>query len=130
MYSSRLEKNREGYFTNTNILNHTTAAMDILDKDYSDEDHVLIFDNASTHLKREEDASSATKMPKNTKEWGITMNKLDEDCNTVHGPDGKVLKMCVQMDNAKFFKWGPTITLLSSGSPSHRGIQGHGRDFD
>jgi hypothetical protein len=100
VYSSRLEKIQEGYFTNTDILDHATAAMDILDKDYLDEDHVLIFDNASTHLKCEEDALSATKMPKNTKEWGITTNELDEDCNTVHGPDGKVLKMCVRMDNA------------------------------
>jgi hypothetical protein len=30
--------------------------MDILDKDYSHEDHVLVFDNATTHLKCEEDA--------------------------------------------------------------------------
>lgn len=44
-------KQREGYFTNADILNHTRTAMDVLDKDYKDEDHVLVFDNATTHLK-------------------------------------------------------------------------------
>lgn len=44
-------KAQEGYFTNADILNHTTTAMDILNKDYIHEDHVLMFDNATTHLK-------------------------------------------------------------------------------
>ncbi|KAG1838717.1 hypothetical protein DFJ58DRAFT_860846 [Suillus subalutaceus] len=39
-------------------------AMDILEKWYSHEDHVLVFDNATTHLKQAEDALSAQKMPK------------------------------------------------------------------
>jgi hypothetical protein len=59
-------KQRKSYFTNKDILNHASSAMDILDKDYSHEDHVLVFDNTTTHLKREEDALSATKMPKFT----------------------------------------------------------------
>jgi hypothetical protein len=44
-------KNREGYFTNDDILEQTNKAMDILKKDYPDEDHVLVFDNAMTHTK-------------------------------------------------------------------------------
>jgi len=80
--------------------------MKILDKDYSDEDHVLVFDNTTTHLKREEDALSVTKMPKFTpadgKNWGVEVYQLDEDCEVVHGTDGKVLKMQVNMVNAKF----------------------------
>ena len=64
------------------------------------------FDNATTHLKCKEDALSATKMPKFTpamgKNWGVEVDKLDEDCNMVHGTNGKVLKMHVNMVNAKF----------------------------
>jgi hypothetical protein len=37
-------KAHEGYFTNEDILNHTSAAMDILKTHYPDESHVLIFD--------------------------------------------------------------------------------------
>jgi len=57
-------KNREGYFTNDNILAQADKAMDILEKHYPDDDHVLIFDNASTHQKRPDGALSARRMPK------------------------------------------------------------------
>lgn len=90
----RAGKAREGYFTNADILKHATMAMDILDKDYSDEDHVLVFDNATTHLKREPDALSASKMPKNTPKegsnWEIEVDEYDENNNLVYGTDGKV----------------------------------------
>ena len=80
--------------------------MDILDKDYTNEEHVLVFDNTTTHLKCEEDALSATKMPKFTpaigKNWGVEVDEVDEDCNVVHGTNSKVLKMHVNMVNAKF----------------------------
>jgi hypothetical protein len=70
--------------------------MDILDKDYKDEDHILVFDNTTMHLKHKEDTLSATKMPKFTpaagKNWGVEVDELDEDCNVVHGTDGKVLR--------------------------------------
>ena len=104
-------KQREGYFTNKDILNHAGTAMDILDQDYRDEDHVLVFDNATTHLKRDEDALSATKMPKFAPKvgnnWGVEVDEMDENCNPVHGTDGKVLKMKVRMDNAKFADGSP-----------------------
>ena len=99
-------KQREGYFTNADILSHAGTAMDILNQDYRDEDYVLVFNNATTHLRREEDVLSATKMPKFTpkvgKNWGVEVDELDEDCNPVHGTNGKVLKMQVKMDNTKF----------------------------
>jgi hypothetical protein len=99
-------KQCEGYFTNKDILNHASSVMDILDIDYSHEDYVLVFDNTTTHLKHEEDALSATKMPKFTpkvgRNWGVKVDELDEDCNTIHGTDGKVLKIQVRIDNAKF----------------------------
>ena len=86
-------KQREGYFTNEDIIKHTTHAMNMLDSDYSHEDHVLVFDNATTHLKREEDALSAQKMPKFTPKlgnnWGVETTELDPDCNPVYGSDRK-----------------------------------------
>ena len=81
-------KAQEGYFTNKDILKHAATAMDILDKGYPDEDHVLVFDNATTHLKWEEDALSAIKMPKFIPKlgtnWGVTVSEFDEDCSLVH----------------------------------------------
>ena len=44
-------KNHEGYFTAENILNQVAKAIDILEKYYLDEDHVLVYDNATTHQK-------------------------------------------------------------------------------
>jgi hypothetical protein len=44
-------KNHEGYFTNEDILEQATTAMDILMEHYPHEKHVLVFDNTSTHLK-------------------------------------------------------------------------------
>lgn len=60
----------EGYFTSDDIIEHSATAMDILKKGYPDEEHMLVFDNATTHLKWEEDALSAMKMPKFTPKLG------------------------------------------------------------
>ena len=98
-------KQHEEYFTNSDILAHVSTAIDILDKDYANKEHVLIFNNATTHLKHKEDALSATKMPKFTpaieKNWGVEVDEVDEDCNVACGINSKVLKMCVNMVNAK-----------------------------
>lgn len=68
-------KDRDRYFDNSNILAQATRAMDIYEKYYSDDDHLFIFDNATTHAKRADNALSARKMPKNTPKegtnWGI-----------------------------------------------------------
>jgi len=44
-------KNHKGYFTAENILNQVAKAIDILEKYYPDEYHVLVYDNATTHQK-------------------------------------------------------------------------------
>ncbi|KAG0691986.1 hypothetical protein DFH29DRAFT_883311 [Suillus ampliporus] len=41
----------DSYFTNENILTHTEKTMNILSRDYPDEDHVLVFNNTTIHLK-------------------------------------------------------------------------------
>ncbi|OJA21652.1 hypothetical protein AZE42_13631, partial [Rhizopogon vesiculosus] len=66
----RAGKARDGYFTNDEIIQHAKKAMTILEKDYPDEDHIFVFDNATTHLKRADDALSARQMPKTCKNWG------------------------------------------------------------
>ncbi|KAG2153086.1 uncharacterized protein EDB93DRAFT_1239874 [Suillus bovinus] len=60
----KVGKAREGYFTCEDILKQASNAMDILEQHYPDEDHVIVFDNAMTHLKRVDDALSAWHMPK------------------------------------------------------------------
>ena len=52
-------KNRDSYFDNNDILAQASTAMDICKKYYPNEKHVFIFDNATTHLKRAENALSA-----------------------------------------------------------------------
>ncbi len=96
----KAEKNREGYFTNEEIKKHATMAMDILTKHYPDEEHVLIFDNAPTHLKRPDGALSARKMVKNTPKegnnWGVEVNVL-ENGKQVYNSDGKPAKKTIKM---------------------------------
>ena len=43
--------NRDGYFTNEEILEQATHAMKILQKHFPNDQHVFIYDNARTHLK-------------------------------------------------------------------------------
>lgn len=50
---------RNGYFSNDEIQEQAQAAMDILLKYYPQYHHVLVYDNATTHLKRAENALSA-----------------------------------------------------------------------
>ena len=44
-------KTRGGYFMNEDFLRQTKRAMDILQEHHPNKDHVLVFDNATTHLK-------------------------------------------------------------------------------
>jgi transposase len=97
---------REGYFENKNIVEHAQLAMDILRRHYPNEDHVLIFDNASTHTKRADNALSARHMSKKPTHprfqmWGVDVNAIGADGKPVHGTDGKVLKQRVCMSEAR-----------------------------
>jgi len=57
-------KNRDGYFTNEDIQEQVQDAMDIVLELYPQFDHVFVYDNATTHLKRAEDGLSTCRMPK------------------------------------------------------------------
>ena len=89
-------KNKDGYFTNDEILAQANRAMDILDNDYPDDTHVFFYDNAKTHTARRPDALSAqymtVKPPKDA-----ASNFL---C-TVKNPDGTIQK--APMQDGQFF---------------------------
>ena len=104
-------KARDGYFTNDRILEQFQHAMDILKRDYPDEDHVFLVDNATTHLKRADDALSAWKMPMRTppmgKNWGIQVNQKDADGNIVYAPNGNPLKTTIPVASGTFRNGSP-----------------------
>ena len=52
-------KSHDGYFSNKEILAQAAVVMDILREHYTHDDHILIYDNATTHLKRCDNALSA-----------------------------------------------------------------------
>ncbi|KAJ7665798.1 hypothetical protein B0H17DRAFT_1210803 [Mycena rosella] len=103
-------KNWEGYFTNEDILKQTRHAMDILQHDYPDEKHVFVFDNATTHTKRADDALSARNMPRFTPKegkpnWLLTVNKFDANGKRVYTQSGQLAKTKVPMRD--FPAWHP-----------------------
>jgi hypothetical protein len=89
-----------------NVLAQTRKAIEILSKDYLDEDHVFVFDNVTTHLKQAEDALSARKMPKFTPKlgtnWGVEVTLKAADGSAVFDERGKPKKTRIQMGNGKF----------------------------
>jgi hypothetical protein len=95
-------KNREGYFNNQNIRDQAAKAMEILRKHYPDEDHILIFDNATTHLKHPEGALSALKMTKGlSANFMVEVNDSDKDGKPQYASDGKILKKKIPIGNSK-----------------------------
>jgi hypothetical protein len=132
-------KNREGYFTNEDILKQASNAMDILQQHHADEDHVLLFNNATTHLKRADDALSACHMPKfsprhgsewdgtdwgtgrKLKNWGVDVNVVDANGKSVHRPDGAVLKHKVRMSPEKYADGTPQSLYYDEGH-EHAGV--------
>ena len=99
-------QNRDGYFENNDIVAQAMKVIEIITKHFPDEDHILVYDNATTHRKRAEDALSAWKMPKNVatngKVWGVPSTVIGPNGKPVHGPDGKVLKQTIRMADGCF----------------------------
>ncbi|KAF7329468.1 hypothetical protein MKEN_00209100 [Mycena kentingensis (nom. inval.)] len=97
-------KNKDGYFTNTEILEQVAhKAMTILNRDYPDEQHIFIYDNATTHLKRPEGSLSATKMTKGpSAKFFVEVNDRNPDGSQIYTTDGKFKKKKIQMTGANF----------------------------
>jgi hypothetical protein len=116
----RAGKSRDGWYTSDDMLKQVTNVMNILENNYPESDHVLVFDNASTHLKRADGALSARYMPKGIQEWGVETMLLGEDSKPVHGRDGKILKTKVQMKDSHFTD-GRTQPLYFPAGRQHAG---------
>ncbi|KAF8809148.1 hypothetical protein BYT27DRAFT_7222690 [Phlegmacium glaucopus] len=98
--------NHDGYFTNDDIQEQVQAAMDILLEFYPQFDHIFVYDNATTHLKRAEDALSARQMPKNIPKegtnWGIEVTKCDATTGKpVYKPDCTPEKIKIRMKDGQ-----------------------------
>ena len=106
----RVGKQRDGYFTNKGILQKANHAMDILDKDYPDDEHVFFYDNAKTHTARRPDALSARNMPVKPPKSSAT-NFL---C-AIKTPDGITHKILMQ--DGRFLDGMPQSFYFPEGHP-------------
>jgi hypothetical protein len=101
-------------------MKQVDLAMNILQTDYPSMTHLLIFDNATIHLKRPDDALSARKMPKFTplqrKNWGVEVSKRGPDGKVIHGPNNKPIKIKVRMRDA-WFNGRPQSLYFGEGHP-------------
>jgi hypothetical protein len=105
-------KNRDGYFSNSDILDHATTAMDIVTRHYPEDEHVFVFDNAPSHMKRADNALSTRSMAmKPTQQsltkpadwfWGVDVNVLGANGKPSYGADGTLLKKRVPMTDTTF----------------------------
>jgi len=96
-------KAREGYFDNKNIQWHLALGMELTEKYYLGDEHVFVFDNTTTHLKRAEGSLSALKMPKGpSANFRVEVNVVGNDRKLIYGPDGKVLKKKTDMGNSYY----------------------------
>ena len=117
-------KNKDGYFSSTDIQEQANSAMDILTEYYPEYDHVFIYDNVSTHLKHVEGSLSARKMPKKPtfdRNWGVEVTKRDESGKLVYKPDGTLIKIKIKMRDAQFTDGKPQPLYFPEGH-KHAGI--------
>ena len=98
---------REGYFTCEDILEQVRRALTILAHHFSHEDHVFVYNNASTYLKRADEALSAIKMPKGPSKsletnFGVLVNVLRPNGKPRRDEEGRNLKKKNPIHNGKF----------------------------
>jgi len=109
-------KGHDGYFTNDEVVAQVGNAVDILAKHYPNEEHIFIFDNAKTHLKRASDALSARKMPKSPSEsWGIMVIAKDANGKPVRDGNGNVVKEKIRMTDARLPNGAPQPLYFPEG---------------
>ncbi|RDB25331.1 hypothetical protein Hypma_007565 [Hypsizygus marmoreus] len=114
-------KNKDGYFTSADIQDQVNEAMDIVSEFYPEYEHVFVYDNASTHLKRAEDSLSARRMPKYTpplgKNWKIDVTKRDATGKPKYNADGSLVKIKIPMGNGRFSDGTPQSMYFEEGHP-------------
>ena len=113
--------NRDGHFTNYEILEQATRAMDILEKYFPHDHHVFVFDNACTHRKRSPGALSARHMVLNTprpgKNWLVKVPDLDDQGRQKYASDGTKLMKKVQMAPGTLPNGEPQPLYFPEGHP-------------
>lgn len=118
---------RDGYFTNDEILEQAEKAMDILERHYQDYNHVFIFDNATTHQKRADDALSARKMPKFTskaeKNFMVERTKRNAENKIMYDElTKKPQKEKIRMGDGQFRDGSPQPLYFPPDHPEHPGL--------
>ena len=87
-------------------------------------DHILFFDNATTHTKRPEGSLSARHMPKKTsspeKNWGVEVTDRDANGKPIYRSDDKPLKKKINMQDGRFADGSPQPLYFESGP--HAGL--------
>ena len=94
--------------------------MEILEKHFPNEDHVFVFDNATTHQKRAEDAISTHHMLKHMSQPGkpnfqAEWTVCDAHRNVVYTPNGKPTKEKINMTGGKFHDGSPQSFYFPEG---------------
>ncbi|KAF9219454.1 hypothetical protein BS17DRAFT_770031 [Gyrodon lividus] len=113
-------KVQDGYFTNDVIVAQAWKAIKLVKEHFPDEDHVLVFDNVTTHLKHPDTALSACKMPKHPSKgtnWGIEVTVKDAAGKIMYRTDGKPSKVKVQMGDSTFKDGSPQSLYFPNGHP-------------
>ena len=109
-------KGHNGYYTNELIIQHAKKAIEIVQKYYPDDDHILVFDNVITHVKQAGNALSAQRMPKNPLfAWGVTVPVKDKYSAIAYHPDGKPQITKVPMEPRHFANGEPQPLYFPDG---------------
>lgn len=100
-------KTRDGWFASEQILTQFRRAVAIAKAAHPEYDHAYVYDNATTHWKRADDALSARHMPKNIPKvgsnWFVETAQKNEQGQPVFCPhSGKPQKKKIQMASGHF----------------------------
>ena len=128
--SARVElkpgKNRDGYFSNDELLAQVRKAIHLARKLFPGDDHVFVFDNARSHAKRAEDALSARHLPKGTSKpganWMLKVKKRSDDGKIVYDSSGKPAEVRIPMRSARFSDGRPQPLYFPQDHPTHPGL--------
>ncbi|GLB37418.1 hypothetical protein LshimejAT787_0404690 [Lyophyllum shimeji] len=114
-------KNKDGYMTNDDVIDQANVAMDICTEFYPEYDHVFIYDNATTHLKRPDGSLSARKMPKNAPKpghnWLVEITKRDAAGKPEYDLNGNLTKIKIPMGDGQFPDGTPQSLYFQAGHP-------------
>lgn len=113
-------KNQDGYYKNEDICSQAMRAARITKNYYPQDNHVFVYDNATTHKKRPDNALCARNMPKastkpGSKPFGVDIPVLGDDGKPLCDASGKVQKTRVQMEMAKLDDGTPQSLYFDDG---------------